>query len=195
MKRISSYDATTWVHSHLVCSSARRCGLGSHSLRHRSRPRGCSPRPPRTQTGPSCTPRGLKKREKIRILRSWHWHFFCTGTILSAELSIPRLCLTPNKILVSTYTLRPIVSALTIFQNSALDQLELVKTFAAKYQLWWRWGGRGEGGDGLRRWEGWRLPEMEKRVGSYSPNFAEWFDNPLVFSNEPYNKFSRGFSR
>ena len=35
-----------------------------------------------------------------------------------------------------------------------------------------------------------------KRVGSYSPNFAKWFDNPLVFSNEPYNKkSSHGFSR
>ena len=89
--------------------------------------------------------------------------------MISADLSIPRLCLTPNKILVSTYTLRPIVSALTIFQNWALAQLELVKTFTAKYQLWRRWGGRGEGGDGLRRWEGWRLPEMENELGHILP--------------------------
>ena len=89
--------------------------------------------------------------------------------MISAELSIPLLCLTPNKILVSTYTLRPIVSALTIFQSWALDQLELVNSFAAKYQLWWRWGGRGEGGDGLRRWEGWRLLEMENELGHILP--------------------------
>ena len=37
--------------------------------------------------------------------------------------------------------------------------------------------------------------EDGKRVGSYSSNFAEWFDNPLVFSNQPYKKTSYGISR
>ena len=193
-----------FITTHLVCSSSRRWDQSSHSLRHMSRPQGYSPHPPHTQTGPSCTPQGLKIRRLefnwylvlVLFKRPHNQSMFLVATTwvfvqyVFTELSIPRLCFTPSNMLVSTYTLRPIVSALTIFQHW---ELSLISSRLLHPNI-----NCGEEEAGERRWTEEKIRRMtavgdEKRVGSYSPNFAKWFDNTIVFSNEPYSKFSHGF--
>ena len=108
---------------------------------------------------------------------------FCT--VCFAELSIPRLCLTPSNMLVSTYTLRPIVSALTIFQHW---ELHLISSRLLHPNI--NCGGEEEAGETRRTEEIRRMTSDGKQVGSYSPNFAKWVDTTIVFSNEQSHGFS-----
>ena len=86
--------------------------------------------------------------------------------------------------LVSTYTLRPIVSALTIFQHW---ELNLISSRLLHPNI--NCGGE-EAGETRRTEEMRRMTGDGKQVGSYSTNFAKWFDTTIVFSNEQ----SLGFS-